>query len=385
MPRGVPGVWPPHDQILAAIAEEGSISAGARRLGKTEPTLRKHLERNGLLDAARTAAQSGNVIELRPAASRDTDPLDEQVRDLIRRKKRISVEALSDALDIAPKRVREALDRLRAQGYRVPDETEGIVELETIVPEKLNLHRSLLEGDTITFGLVSDTHLCSTEEALEQLELAYSMFEQREISEVFHAGDFAAGVGIFRTQVSEIKRHTYDEQVAYLEANFPRRGGITTRGISGNHDVEGDFGRIGANPVVALANRRDDIEFLGDYSAWVELPNGAWLHLLHGKGGMSYAYSYKAQKLVEGYPAGRKPAILAVGHWHVSGWIRQRGVHVLWPGCFEWQSPFLKRLGLSPAVGFWIVTATLGDDGSLVQLRPEWFEFHEGRVVAEAA
>jgi hypothetical protein len=164
--------------------------------------------------------------------------------------------------------------------------------------------------------------------------------------------------------------------------HYPHREGITTRGITGNHDIEGEFGKLGANPVVAFSNQRDDIEFLGDFSAWVELPNGAWAHLLHGKGGMSYAYSYKAQKLVDGYPSGRKPALLCVGHWHVHGTIEARAVQVVFPGCFEWASPFMERLGLAPAVGFHILHLTLGEDGSLVKFMPEWFRFHEGRVVS---
>lgn len=106
------------------------------------------------------------------------------------------------------------------------------------------------------------------------------------------------------------------------------------------------------------------------------------MHLLHGKGGMSYAYSYKAQKLVDGYPGGRKPAILIPGHWHVRGNIRARDVEVLWPGCFEWQSTFLKRLGLHPAVGFHVLEFTVGDDGSVVKWQPTWHPFYAGRVVS---
>jgi hypothetical protein len=109
------------------------------------------------------------------------------------------------------------------------------------------------------------------------------------------------------------------------------------------------------------------------------------VHLLHGKGGMNYAESYEAQKLVDGYPGERKPAILHPGHWHVSGWIEQRAVNIVWPACFAWRSPFMARLGLSPALGFWIIRGTLGDDGSLVRFRPEWHRFYERRHVTPAA
>jgi hypothetical protein len=42
-------------------------------------------------------------------------------------------------------------------------------------------------------------------------------------------------------------------------------------------------------------------------------------------------------------------------------------------------------LGLSPAVGFHILTLTIGDDGTLVKMVPEYFRFTEGRTVEEEA
>jgi predicted phosphodiesterase len=371
--------WPPDEQLVTDILGAGTVVAYAKARGLAAATVYSHLDRQNIREQVQERLRAAN----RPEVVNE-DPEAQLRRDIharVKRKKRIAVADLADDLDVSPRRIREALERLRADGYRVPEE-KGEVVLESVAPDKLNLHRSLLEGEQLTVGLVSDTHLSSNEQALDHLELAYDVFADRGITEVWHSGDWTCGVGIFPTQHSEIFNHTFESQVDYLEANYPSRPGIVTRGISGNHDIEGQFGRVGANPVIALANRRDDVEFLGDYSAWIELPNGAWVHLLHGKGGMSYAYSYKAQKLVDGYPSGRKPAILAPGHWHVSGWIEQRAVNVIWPGCFEWKSKFLERLGLTPAVGFWILNLTLGDDGSLVRLVPEWHRFYEGRAVA---
>ena len=318
-----------------------------------------------------------------PVASEDEEAFFiTSVHALLNKPVPTSIPDIADELDVPPKRVRQAVEILRMRGFRIPDEEQGSISIQKIAPAKNNLHKSVLEGNEIEFGVVSDTHLSSNEEALEELHLAYDVFEERGISQVFHAGDWTCGSGIFRGQIAEIKNHTFESQVEYLVKNYPHRPGILTSGISGNHDIEGDFGRIGANPVVALANRRDDIEFLGDYSAYVNLhtdEHPTWLHLLHGKGGMSYAYSYKAQKIVEGYSNDRRPAMLAVGHWHVAGQFEARGTQVLFPACFEWQSPFLERLGLNPAVGFTIIKMTIGDDGEIVQIKPEYYRFREAR------
>ena len=294
---------------------------------------------------------------------------------------RATVEELADSADVAPKKVRESIERLTAAGYRL-NVGEEAVHLTKVPPDTHNLHRGLLEGETVRVGVVSDTHLGSKEEALSELNLAYDWFSSEGITQVLHAGDWITGRGIYRGQDSEIKVHTLEDQIEYLVENYPRRDGITTMGIGGNHDLEGEAGRVGLDPLVPASHRRDDINYLGAFSAWLQVggENGPWVHLLHGRGGMSYAYSYKAQKITEGYPAGRKPSVLIPGHWHVRGNFEARGIQVLFPGCFEWQSRFMQRLGLLPAVGFHLLEMTFGDDGSILQFMPRWMRFWQGRV-----
>jgi len=300
-----------------------------------------------------------------------------------------SIVGLADALDSAPRRVQAALTRLREQGYRVDLGDESRIRLDRVPPNSTSVHADLLpllDGNLLRVGVVSDTHQSSMDCALDELHTAYDWFAQEGVTTVLHAGDFTCGRGIFRGQDSEIVRHTLDQQTEHLVAEYPQRDGILTIGIAGNHDLEGEAGRVGYDPVAAMAARRGDIQYLGGYSAWVELGSGQvenapYVHLLHGKGGMSYAYSYKAQKLVDGYPGGRKPAILIPGHWHVRAAFEARGVQVLFPGCFEWQSSFMKRLGLHPAVGFHLLEVVVGNDGSIVQFLPRWMRFWEGRVI----
>ena len=207
--------------------------------------------------------------------------------------------------------------------------------LEKIAPSKNNLHQTLFEGDTLRVGIVSDTHLASKEEAVPELHMAYDTFVEEGITEVWHAGDLIAGIGVYATQAGDLKLHTMDAQVEYAKINYPSRPGIKTRVIAGNHDIEGAIGRLGANPVVMVCNQRDDMEYLGDYQAWLEMPNGAWGCLHHGRGGMSYAVSYKPQKIIEGLPGGRKPALMIFGHWHVAHVVRHRKVHALMGGTFS--------------------------------------------------
>jgi len=197
------------------------------------------------------------------------------------------------------------------------------------------------------------------------------------ITTVYHPGDLVDGLGVYRTQNTEVLLHTYEDQIDHAEAVYPRHDGVTTYIISGNHDLEGDFGKAGADPVQAVANRRPDIEYLGRYSARVELPNGAEIHLLHPQGGGAYATSYRPQKIVEAYEGGDKPAILLVGHYHRVGYFPTRGVHTLLAGTFQGPTTFSTRKAMGAAGwGFYLVDCRLADDGSIVRFRPEFCPFY---------
>ncbi len=376
-PRKIPVDW---DQVKREAPQTSSLRQLADRMGLAPDTMRKKMVAEGNLDEIR--------MLMKPASSanqwRKTQEFPERVSERlakIPRNRRVSVEELADDLDVAPRRVREVLPGLREKGYRIGEDDDD-VSLQHIAPVKHTLFK-VLAGSKTRFGVVSDTHLNSNEEALDELNAAYDIFQKEGITEVWHAGDLSAGRGVYRGQDAEIKNHTFDTQRDYCIQNYPVRDGIKTRMIGGNHDLEGEFGKIGADLVQAVSNEREDVEYLGPYSAWINLAtkqNPCWIHLLHGKGGGSYAFSYQAQKLAEGYAPGRKPACLILGHFHRKGNIEARGIEVIWPGCFEHRSSFMERLGLTPTVGFYILEFVIAKDGSLVQFIPHWHRFWPGRM-----
>lgn len=373
--------WHDGDRLRAEYEEHGTW-AKVRNAHPEAPSAR--YLRECWANAGLPRQRPGPKKEFVPATDKSTDDEKKVLDALHKLGDEATIEAICDEADMPPGRVRAALELAGHDGYRIVT-GDTTARLERVDPApSAKLHPSLFDGEHQRVGLVSDTHLGANEEALEELHLAYDVFAEQGITQVWHAGDWGTGCEIFRGHHSEAKVHTLDEQVRYLIDNYPRRDGITTRGISGNHDMQGLAGRAGFDPIVPFSNERPDIEYLGIYDAWFETRpgTGKWIHLLHGAGGMSYSWSYKAQKLADSYPSARKPAVLCVGHWHVKGNVRHRDVEIVWPGCFEWQSPFMKRLGLQPAVGFHILDFTVADDGSVVRFRPEWWPYFPGRVVA---
>lgn len=300
-----------------------------------------------------------------------------------------TVEELADAADVSPRRVRETLPRARAAGYRIPEVDDSAkVVLERVSPAPTDQqHKAalrLFDGDVVRFGVVSDTHLGSAECHLADLNAAYDLMADEGIETIYHPGDLVAGIGVYRHQHRDLApdAHTFDEQVAFATEHYPRRDGITTYIISGNHDVEGDFGKLGADACLAVANQREDLVHCGVYSAWFEIANGAQIHVLHPMGGASYATSYRLQKMAESYPGGKKPNLLIAGHWHRSGFFWARGIALMHAGTFEGSTNLAVRLGLGEAhIGCWIVEATVAEDATLTRITPEWIPFYNGRRV----
>lgn len=360
------------DKLTAEVQRLGSLNAVAREHGLARATLQRWWKRTAL--EPRTFSPGNEV------------PKDTRGRWLLEHLRKLgesaSVSELADSADVSPRRVRDALNALGHDGYRVGEDAAGVVALDKLPPITRGAHRLLFAGDTVRFGVVSDVHLGSDHERVDELHAAYDMLAELGITTVLNPGDLVCGRGIFPGQDRVIHKHTYEAQVDYATAAYPVRDGITTYIIGGNHDLEGNFGRIGADPVAAVCNRRDDMVHLGAYEATVELEQGTRIYMLHPKGGSSYALSYKPQKLIESMEGGTKPNVLLLGHYHRRGSFEWRNVQALLCGTFEGGGELGVRVGLGePAVGFHVVEMTVADDGSVVRWRPEWFKLFAGRKV----
>lgn len=239
-------------------------------------------------------------------------------------------------------------------------------------PRVLNLH---ITDKTYTFGVVSDTHLCSVHEKLNELHTFYEICRKEGIKEVVHAGDIIAGWGIYRGQENEVHTFGAYKQAQYVVDHYPRVKGITTYFITGNHCLSW-WQRAGIDPGFIISERRDDMVYLGQYSGEVRFGN-VRVRLHHGAGGGAYALSYKAQKLVEQLQSGRKPHIFILGHYHSAIYFWYRNVHVFLPGCFEAQSLFMLRKGLNPAIGGWTIKlhTTNSKKTPVVAITPTWIPF----------
>lgn len=203
------------------------------------------------------------------------------------------------------------------------------------------------------FAIVSDTHLCSVHELLDELHTFYAICEKVGVRTVFHAGDILEGSGrIYRNQLNEIKVYGAMKQSDYVVENYPKVKGIKTCFITGNHCLS-FFNENGIDVGKLISSKRKDMVYLGQYNAETKIGK-ARVRLVHAEGGGAYALSYKPQKFAEQILPGRKPDILVFGHWHSSIYFFYRNIHIFQAGTFQSQTDYQLRKALSPAIGGWI-------------------------------
>lgn len=126
--------------------------------------------------------------------------------------------------------------------------------------------------------------------------------------------------------------------------------------------------------------QRDDIEYLGSFGAY-PIVDRLKCYLSHGTGGVAYARSYKMQRRIEQFSSEAKPDYYFLGHYHVNDHIPQyRNVVCYQLGCFQSQTPHLRRMGVSPEVSGWIINLTINDRGrknNLASIENKFIPFYK--------
>lgn len=229
--------------------------------------------------------------------------------------------------------------------------------------------------EIIKFAILGDTQLGSKYTQLTHLNEFYDMCEREGITDVYHTGDITDGLKMRVGHEYELYAVSADDMLDDVVKNYPRRPGIVTRFITGNHDAS-IYKQVGYDIGAAIANARPDMEYLGRDCAVVNLTPKCTLELRHPWDGTAYALSYKIQKMIEAMESDSKPNILAVGHYHKAEYLFYRNVHALQTGCFQGQTPFTRGKGISVHMGGWIVFLRVDAEGTIQGFAPEFIPFY---------
>lgn len=266
----------------------------------------------------------------------------------------------------------------------IKDEGTQITELDgkykicrDIIPQD-NYYKSDWKGDKIIrFGLMGDQQSGSKYTQHTHLHNFYDICKQEGLDTVYHTGDMFEGEKMRPGHEYEIHVHGVDDNIEFAAKTYPKREGIKTKFISGNH-CHSFIKQAGCDVGTLLAAKRDDMIYLGKSSAIIQLTPNCKLELSHPIDGTAYALSYKTQKMIDAMQGGEKPNILAIGHYHKAEYLpNYRNLHAFQTGTFQMQTAWMKGKQLAAMVGGWIIEVYVDEEGTVTRCKGEFVPYYK--------
>lgn len=230
------------------------------------------------------------------------------------------------------------------------------------------------DGDEVTIGYITDTHIGSVYFDEIKLLAAFETFAKHSVDFIFHTGDVFEGISNRAGHMYECTHIGYGAQLDYGRELFSNWTDTPIYMIDGNHD-RWFVKSAGAFIVEELCREQDNLNYLGSDEGDLVLGDNIIIKGWHGGDGNSYAYSYRVQKLIEALTGGEKPNVLLTGHVHKAYSMFCRNIHCCGGGCIERQSKWMRGKRIEAHVGFYIIKIGLKDSG-VAWFEPRWFPFY---------
>lgn len=314
----------------------------------------------------------------------------------------VSLDSLSRKYDRSEYTILEWINELRDAGYNVVQKNDW-VQVDTVnFPKAVMPAKTLAdqEGHEVIFGVASDIHAGSRHSQPSALNKFIQIAENEYgVKHFLVPGDLTCGVYGYRGQhYDQIPLATPSTRdTAWLAVNHQARiasryfgqpkNGRTYYVLGGNHDAF-SINATGVDPVRVLTNSRSDMYYVGYDAADIPLTDRVNIRMVHPSGGVPYALSYRLQKNMESVAyqelasaivdhTDAKMRILLLGHLHVQAYIMQGPVVGAQCSCFEGQTSYLKRKGLTPHIGGQIFKVRVTDGGLIQRVEYIVVPFHE--------
>ena len=298
----------------------------------------------------------------------------------------LKVDDLCNKLNCPPKIVYDFVDHYRSKGYEIVVDDDKVIFSEGVVSNgELRVHP--LEEKEIIFGVAGDFHFGSKSVQITPLNEFCELARKKSVKHMFIPGDIVAGYNVYPGQVFDLYAISSEEQEKSVVTNLPY--GFEWYALGGNHDYSFIRRGGGHNPLLTISSLREDFHYVGFDEADVPILPGVDLKMWHPSGGVPYSISYRLQKgveqvafdeltsIVRGVKSRPTIRFILSGHLHIQMQAMFGSIFGTQCGCFEGQTNYLKRKGLVPHVGGYIIEALIGKNGLLKNFEAKFYIFEE--------
>jgi hypothetical protein len=148
------------------------------------------------------------------------------------------LEEVADRFNVAPYKIRKALDALKSEHYVFDVVDDKIALAKEIAPmaNKLEIDFNKYAEVEVPFGVIADNHIGSKYERLDVLNDIFDRFEEAGVRTVYQCGNLIEGESVHNK--FDVYVHGVTDQVQNFIDKFPQRKGITTQFVTGD-DHEG--------------------------------------------------------------------------------------------------------------------------------------------------
>lgn len=309
-----------------------------------------------------------NIVNLRKTASSISSKLD-RLEDSY---KKVLDENDGKKMGI----IKRKLNDLEAFQYGLRSEMKN--QLQELSNESRVVYSEPVDGNSIVFGILGDSHFGHMCDSQEYHENAFEILSKLGVKKVFHAGDVLDGYGMHYGQEFEQYAKGFDEQLGAMIEKYPKVQGIETEFICGNHDLSfTKKNNINVGKIIEMV--RPDMHHIGDGVGHFDfiLKNGRRIkvRLEHPSGGSAYALSYKPQKIAESISHSEKSDIIGLGHFHKLEILpHYRNQQIIQSGCMQDQTPFMKSKALAANTGFYVIKNSYGGHTNVFDTLPISFD-----------
>lgn len=327
-----------------------------------------------------------NSMQKAPIKAKEIEELSEEelFLNILKKQKNMEIVELSNEVGCSPARIMDYIDYYREQGYEILYD-DNMIALSFNITSK-GEEVDTLEEQEIIFGVASDLHIGSKCAQLTALNQFCDQCKKEGAKYIFTPGDITAGYNVYPGQLFDLYAISAQEQEDSVIVNLPH--GFEWYMIGGNHDYSFVKKGGGHNPLLVIETKRDDVHYVAFDDGDVPILPGVDLKMFHPSGGVPYSLSYRIQKTVEQITSyelvkivnGVKPKptirFLMAGHLHVQMQGLFGSLFAAQCGCFEGQTNYLKRKGLIPAIGGYIIKASL-KKGDLIRYEAPFYRYPE--------